>query len=68
MPPMSSGSDVVGAATMPPDGAYAISFRSSALRNTCSRYGPSYWSCDDHLRQNASVSSMTMSASPSIRA
>src|SRR3989442_10015496 len=41
-PPGRSGSDVVGAATIAPEGAYCSSLSKSALRTTIARSGPSY--------------------------
>jgi hypothetical protein len=41
-PPICSGRDVVGAATMAPLGAYVIAFRASALRRTAGVCSPSY--------------------------
>src|SRR6476620_8070442 len=55
MPPISSGSEVVGAATDAPVGAKIINFSASALRTTASRHGPSYVRADDQLFQNRSV-------------
>jgi len=39
-PPISSGSDVVGAATLAPDGEKIRALSASALRATASRQGP----------------------------
>ncbi len=49
-PPISSGSDVVGAATMAPDGAKVSSLRARALRTTASRCAPWYVQRAAHAR------------------
>ncbi len=62
---MSSGSEVVGAATMPPVGAYVSAFRVISERTTASRYGPWYVQCSTHSRQKSSVASSEVSGSGS---
>src|SRR6266511_5243149 len=60
---MDSGSEVVGAATIAPDGEKTHSFRSRALRRTAWYQGPEYVIADDHLGQKRSVRSNRSSAS-----
>ena len=62
-PPICSGSEVVGAAAMAPDGAKTSSFKASALRTTASRHGPVYRSRAAQPRQNATVVSIRRSTS-----
>jgi hypothetical protein len=62
---MSSGSEVVGAATMPPVGAYVRAFSVIRERITASRYGPWYVQCSTHSRQKSSVACSEASGSGS---
>src|SRR5262245_38716974 len=53
--PMRSGSEVVGAAKIAPDGAKDKSFKASRLRMTSFRYGPRYEQRADHSRHHCNV-------------
>src|SRR4029079_4531917 len=54
--PIHSGSDVVGAATMPPVGSYVSGFKVMSERITASRHSPSYVHRADHFFHHLVVS------------
>ena len=60
---MHSGREVVGAATIPPVGAYVSAFSVKSERCTTSAYGPSSTTDADHAVQWASVRWSAASAS-----
>ena len=60
---MSSGSDVVGAATSAPVTSFVIAFSAISDVSTASRYSPWYVQRPDHSVQNASVRASAESAS-----
>jgi hypothetical protein len=55
-PPIRSGSDVVGAATIAPVGTYVRMRSASALRRTGSRQSPSTPACASQRAQSSAVS------------
>src|SRR5215467_9726244 len=63
MPPICSGSDVVGAATIPPVGRYVRALSVSTERMTASRHSPVYLHSFAHVVQKRSVNSSAWSAS-----
>src|SRR4051794_11611356 len=66
MPPMSSGSEVVGAATRAPVVSEVIAFSVIKDLSTCSRYAPSYRQRPLHSRHHDSVRASAESASSTI--
>ena len=60
---MSSGSDVVGAATSPPVGPYVSAFRVISDRTTRSRWAPVVVQRSDHSCHHAVVSATERTAS-----
>jgi hypothetical protein len=61
-PPGCSGSEVVGAATIPPVGAWISAFSVSSDRRTSAAWEPPTRPCAAQRAQNAAVSSSTRSA------
>ena len=63
LPPIFSGNEVVGAATMPPVGEKVSAFSVINERKAASDHLPAPLQVDDHLRQNCSVSSSALKGS-----